>query len=63
MPKEISLKLCLLTTLTEKSEEEVENEDLISNSENNCTSGQIQSGEKQNSISEGAPTRSDSEEV
>ncbi|MCK4385100.1 MAG: hypothetical protein KAW52_02430 [candidate division Zixibacteria bacterium] len=63
MPKEISLKLCLLTTLTEKSEEEVENEDLISNSENNCTSGQIQSADKQNSISAGAPTRSDSEEV
>ena len=63
MPKEISLKLCLLTTLTEKSEEEVENEDLISNSENNCTSGQIQNREKQNSISAGAPTRSDSEEV
>jgi hypothetical protein len=63
MPKEISLKLCLLTTLTEKSEEEVENEDLISNSENNCTSCQIQSGDKQNSIFAGAPTRSDSEEA
>ena len=58
MPKEISLKLCLLTTLTEKSEEEVENEDSISKPENDPDSG-----DKQSPIPAGAPTRSDSEEV
>ena len=43
MPKEISLKLCLLTTLTEKSEEEVENEVSISKPENDPDSGDKQS--------------------
>jgi hypothetical protein len=45
MPQEISLKLCLLTTLVEKSGEEVENEAIISDPENHHDRG-----DKQNSI-------------
>jgi len=58
MPKEISLKLCLLTTLTEKPGDEVESEVSISKPENDPDSG-----DKQSPIPVGAPTRSDSEEV
>jgi hypothetical protein len=58
MPKEISLKLCLLTTLTEKSGEEVENEVSISNPENNADSA-----DKQSPIPAAALIRSDSDEV
>jgi len=58
MPKEISLKLCLLTTLIEKSGEEVEDEVSISEPENDPDSGDGQSP-----IPAVALTRSDSEEV
>jgi len=58
MPKEISLKLCLLTTLTEKSGEEVENEVSISKPENDPDSG-----DRQSPIPAAALTRSDSDEV
>jgi hypothetical protein len=46
MPKEISLKLCLLTSLVEKSGEKVEKEPIISDPENHHDRG-----DKQNSIS------------
>lgn len=39
MPKEISLKLCLLTSLEERSREEVESEALVSAPENDRDRG------------------------
>jgi hypothetical protein len=36
MPKDISLKLCLLTSLVEKSGEEVEEEVTVSGHKNDC---------------------------
>lgn len=50
MPEQVSLKLCLLTSITEKSEEEVENKVLISTPKNNGIACQIQSGDDQNPI-------------
>jgi hypothetical protein len=50
MPEQISLKLCLLTSITEETGEEVENEVLISNPKNNGIACQIQSGNDQNPI-------------
>ena len=58
MPEQISLKLCLLTSLIEKSEEEAENEASVSNPKNDRDSA-----DKQSPISAGTPTRSESEEV
>jgi len=63
MQEQISLKLCLLTSITEKSGEEVENEVLPANSKKNCILCQIRSEDKQNSISAIASPKSDSEEV
>jgi hypothetical protein len=51
MQKEISLKLCLLASITENSEEEIENEVLISNSKSNYPPCLIQSEGKQNLLS------------
>ena len=50
MPEQISLKLCLLTSITEKSEGEVENKVLISTPKNNGVTPQIQIGDEQNPI-------------
>lgn len=63
MPEQISLKLCLLTSITEETGEEVENEVLISNPKNNGIACQIRRGDKQNPMSEGRSTTIDSEEV
>jgi hypothetical protein len=63
MPEQISLKLCLLTSITEKSEEKVENKVLISNPKNNDIACQIRSGDEQNPVSGGTPTAADSKEV
>jgi hypothetical protein len=63
MPEQISLKLCLLTSITEETGEEAENEVLISDSKGNCTPGLIRSRDKQNLISGGRSTTIDSEEV
>jgi hypothetical protein len=57
MQKEISLKLCLLTSITEKSEEEVAKEVLIAHPESNGASCQVQRKDKKNSVSGGMPTR------
>jgi hypothetical protein len=51
MAEQVSLKLCLLTSIIEKSEEEVEDKVLISNPKNNVLPYQIQSRDRQNSIS------------
>jgi hypothetical protein len=50
MTEQVSLKLCLLTSITEETGEEVENEVLISNPKSNCTPGQIRRGDKQNHV-------------
>jgi hypothetical protein len=62
MPEQISLKLCLLTSITEETGEEVGNEVLISNPKNNGMTFQIQTGDEQNPIG-GTPTTADSEET
>jgi hypothetical protein len=51
MTEQVSLKLCLLTSIIKKSEEEVEDKVLISNPKNNVLPYQIQSRDRQNSIS------------
>jgi hypothetical protein len=63
MSEQVSLKLCLLTSITEETGEEVENEVLISNPKNNGIPCQIRSGDKQNLVSGGTPTTADSEEA
>jgi hypothetical protein len=63
MSEQVSLKLCLLTSITEETGEEVESEVLISNPKSNCTPCQTRSGDKQNPISGGTPTTADSEEA
>ncbi len=57
MSKEISLKLCLLTSLVEKPEEEIEKEVLPSTPKNNCAPGKFHSVDKKNSLSAGSSTR------
>jgi len=58
MPKEISLKLCLLNCITERPGKEVENKVLISKPENDPDRE-----DKQSPISAGSSTRSDREEA
>ena len=63
MPKEISLKLCLLNCLVEKPREESENQILISNPKSACSSHQSQSHHKQDFVPVVSALRRDSEEV
>jgi hypothetical protein len=57
MQKEISLKLCLLTSITEKSEEEVAKEVSIAHPERNYASCPVRGEDKKNSASGDMPTR------
>jgi len=62
MTERVSLKLCLLTSITEETGEEVESEVLISNPKNNGIACQIQSGDKQNHVFAVSVAKNDSKE-
>jgi hypothetical protein len=63
MPKKISLKLCLLNCLIEKTREESENETLMSNPKSACSSYQGQRHHKQDFVPVVDAMRRDSEEA
>jgi transposase len=63
MPKEISLRLCLLNSIVEKPREEFQDQLLVREPKSNCAPHQGRSEDKQDFVTAAAAMRRESEEL